>query len=173
MIPHFFQEEGKRMMYRKAHVRFQQSNVDYRLYLRVLAIACAVLLALCIVLGGWAIRNANYREKTQTQISQRMYGAAASAVDEVNRIGSIVTSNANARLSRVRQYIYFLEQLNAMSISLAGGEGGRIVPDDAFTALYSDLDNYESLLQQSTTTTLNARTTLLTHLQALQTYLEQ
>ena len=161
------------MMYRKTQPRFQQSNVDFRVYLRILAIACAVLAALCIVLGGWALRNANYQEKTQTQISQRMYSAAAAAVEEVNRIGSIVTSNANARLSRVRQYVYFLEQMNAMSISLAGGEGGRIVPDDAFTALYSDLENFESLLQQSTTTTLNARTTLLTHLQALQTYLGQ
>ena len=159
------------MMYHKSQPHMQASNADLRLQRRVLLVACIVLAAVAVFLGVTAARNAAYQNQVQMQFSQRMYSASTAAIDEVNRLGSIVTSNANARLGRVRQYIYYMEQLNAMSISLSGGEGGRLVPDDAFTALYSDLESFEALLQQSTTSTLDARSLLLTHLQALQTYL--
>lgn len=156
------------MMYHKTQPHYQASNSDLRLQRRVLLIVCLVLLALSVVLGGWALRAKDYPNQVQMQINQRMYSASVSAIDEVNRLGSIVTSNVNARLGRVRQYVYYMEQMNAMSISLAGGEGGRIAPDDAFTALYADLDRFETTLQESTTNTLDVRSMLLTHLQALQ-----
>jgi len=161
------------MMYRKTQPRGQSSNTDLLLQRRVLLAACAVLLAAVVILGILVIRSGSYQDRVKVQISQRMYSASTAAIDEVNRLGSIVTSNASARLGRVRQYIYYMEQLNAMSISLAGGERGRLVPGDAFTALYSDLESFEALLQQSTTTTLDTRSLLLTHLQALQIYLNQ
>ena len=61
-----------------------------------------------------------------------------------------------------------MEQLNAVSMALAGGESGRLAPDDAFSALYNDLNNFESITQQATTSTLDARTQLLNHLTLLQ-----
>ncbi|MDO5326825.1 MAG: hypothetical protein Q4G00_08890 [Clostridia bacterium] len=158
------------MMYRKSSPRIQLSNADLRLQRRVLLAACVVLLAAVVALGIFTVRGASYQDRVKTQFSQRMYSASASAVDEVNKLGSIVTSNASARLARVRQYIYYMEQLNAMSTSLTGNQ---LAPNDAFTALYGDLESFESLLQQSTTPTLDARSLLLTHLQALQTYLNQ
>ena len=156
------------MMYRKSAPRFQAGNTDLRLQRRVLLGVCAVLLVAVIVLGIMTVRGASYQDRVKMQFDQRMYSASAAAVDEVNKLGSIVTSNASARLARVRQYIYYMEQLNALSISLTGKQ---LAPADAFTALYGDLESFEGLLQQSTTSTLDARSLLLTHLQALQALL--
>lgn len=173
IVPHFLRGEGEKMMYRKSQPHIQFSNTDLRLHRRVLLIVCIALFIVSLILGGAYIRSSSYQKRMQTQLYQRMYSASAAAMDEVTKLGSIVTSNASARLARVRQYIYYMEQLNAMSISLAGGEGGRIVPDDALSALFSDLESFENLLQQSTTGTLDARSLLITHLQALQVYLSQ
>ena len=158
------------MMYRKTSPRIQASSADLRLHRRVLLIVCAVLLIATAILTVSVIRNASYQDRVKMQLSQRMYSASSAAMDEVNKLGSIVTSNASARLARVRQHIYYMEQLNDLSISLTGN---RLAPDDAFTVLNSDLDTFEELLQPSPTTPLHARSLLITHLQALQTVLNQ
>jgi hypothetical protein len=158
------------MMYRKTSPRIQASSADLRLHRRVLLIVCAVLLIATAILTVSVIRNASYQDRVKMQLSQRMYSASSAAMDEVNKLGSIVTSNASARLARVRQHIYYMEQLNDLSISLTGN---RLAPDDAFTVLNSDLETFEELLQQSTTTPLTARSLLITHLQAVQTVLNQ
>ena len=160
------------MMYRKPQLRMPVTNEDLRLQRRVLLIACAVLLIAAAVFGTLYFTGRGYRDQVQVQIRQRMYSASTAAIDEVNRMGSIVTSSASSRIGRVRQYIYYMEQLNAMVISL-DGNGASLVPDDAFPTLYSDLENLEELILQSTTPTLDARALLLTHLQALQAYLNQ
>ena len=144
------------------------TNENLKTQRSALLVVCAVLLILSLVLGFFALRNMDYQGKVQSQIRQRMYSASASALDEIGKLGSIVTSNASARLARVRQYVYYIEQLNGFSISLAGGEGGRLVSADYFTTLYADLDTIESLIQLSTTSTLDARTLLQNHLTELQ-----
>ena len=68
----------------------------------------------------------------------------------------------------MRQYVYYMEQLNSLSISLAGGEAGRLISADRFTTLYADLETMENLIQLSTTSTLDARTLLQNHLTELQ-----
>lgn len=158
------------MMYRNSQ-KVHMNVTDMRLQRRVLLIACAVLLAVSIALGVALLRSGGYRGRAEVQFNQRMLSAASSAVDEVNRMAGIVTSNTSARLARVRQYVYYMEQLNALSMSLAGGESGRLAPDDAFVALYSDLEAFESLTQTATTSTLDVRTTLLNHLAILQSIL--
>ena len=155
-------------MYRKTTPRFEVTNESLKNQRSVLLITCAVLLILLAVLGFFTVRNMGYQGRVQSQISQRMYSASASAIEEVGRLGSIVTSNASARLSRVRQYVYYMEQLNSLSISLAGGEAGRLISADRFTTLYADLDTMENLIQLSTTSTLDARTLLQNHLTELQ-----
>ena len=155
-------------MYRKVTPRFQITNENLKTQRRVLLTVCAVLLIAIAVLCFFTVRNMNYQGKVQSQISQRMYSASASAIDEVSKLGSIVTSNASARLARVRQYVYYMDQLNSFSISLAGGESGRLVSADYFTTLYADLETMENLLQLSTTSTLDARTLLQNHLTELQ-----
>ncbi|MBQ7657127.1 MAG: hypothetical protein IJI53_11710 [Clostridia bacterium] len=155
-------------MYRKTTPRFQVNNENLKTQRRALLIVCAALLVAVGVLGFFTLRNRNLQARVQTQISQRMYSASASALDEVGKLGSIVTSNASARLARVRQYVYYMDQLNGLSVSLAGGESGRLVSADYFTTLYSDLESVETLIQLSTTSTLDARTLLQTHLTELQ-----
>ena len=158
------------MLYRKPLARIQLTNADLRMQRRVLLIACAVTLAAAVIFGALYFSVRAYRPQVQTQIHQRMYSACTSAIDEVNWLGSIVTSSASSRIGRVRQYIYYMEQLNAMTVSLDGNDASR-VPDDAFPTLYSDLETLEEMLLQSTTPTLDARSLLLTHLQAMQAYL--
>ena len=155
-------------MYRKTTPRFEVTNENLKTQRGVLLITCAVLLILVAVLGFFTVRNMGYQGWVQSQINQRMYSASASAVEEVGRLGSIVTSNASARLARVRQYVFYMDQLNSLSISLAGGEAGRLVSADRFTTLYADLETMENLIQLSTTSTLDARTLLQNHLMELQ-----
>lgn len=160
------------MMYGKSKPHIQVSMADLRLHRKVLFIACAVLLVAVIALGLLLLQGGYSQDKARDQLSQRMYSACSSALDEVNRIGGIITSNTPSRLGRVRQYIYFMEQLNLMSVSMYG-EGGRMAPDEAFAALYDDLDHFEAQVQQSTNSTNDIRTLLSTHLNALQVYLVQ
>ena len=155
-------------MYRKTTPRFEVTNENLKNQRGVLLITCAVLLILLAVLGFFTVRNMGYQDRVQSQISQRMYSASASAIEEIGRLGSIVTSNASARLARGRQYVYYMEQLNSLSISLAGGEAGRLISADRFTTLYADLETMENLIQLSTTSTLDARTLLQNHLTELQ-----
>ena len=156
-------------MYRNSF-KVNMTTGDMRLQRRVLLIACLVLLIGCIVLSVIAARSSTYQHRAENQFNQRMISAAASAIDEVNRMSGLVTSNTTSRLARVRQYVYTMEQINAISISLSG-EGARLAPDEAFTALYGDLDTFESLAQAATTSTMDARTSLLAHLTTLQSIL--
>ena len=158
------------MMYNKSRPRFFLNAEGMRRQRLILLSVCIVLLAAVIVLGFIAVRNGAYRGRTEIQFRQRMISACASAVDEVNRMTSITASNSASRLARVRQQIYYMEQLNAISLSL-NGEGGRLVPADTFTVLFNDLDSFESLLQQATASTMDVRTNLLDHLTTLQAFL--
>lgn len=144
---------------------------DLRLRVRVLTVICVLLLLSTAVLAMVMVRNNAYRAQAQQQFSQRMINSISSAVDEVNRMSGVAASDTSARLSRVRQYIYHMDQLNDLSMKLAGGENGRLVSAAAFTTIYQDLDNFESVLQGSKSSTLDIRTQLLADLTALQTML--
>ena len=159
-------------MYQNSRPRMQLTSAELRLQRRVLLIACAVLLAAAITFGVLYFPASGYHGQVQVQVRQRLYSACNSAIDEVNRLGSIVTSSAASRIGRVRQYIYYMEQLNSIMVSL-DGKGASLVPDDVFPTLYTDLQTLEELILQSTSPTLDARTTLQTHLQTLQTYLDR
>ena len=159
------------MMYHKS-MKVHMNVTDMRLQKRVLLCACAVFLILAVAFGVTAMRNGSYRKNAQEQFQYRMQTTVASAIDEVNRMSGMVTSNTSARLARIRQYVYYMEQLNSLSMYLAGGESGRLAPNEAFTALNGDLDSFEALTQAATSSTLDIRTQLLTHLTTLQTILQ-
>ncbi|MCI5565629.1 MAG: hypothetical protein MR400_08050 [Clostridiales bacterium] len=150
------------MMYRNSQ-KVHMNATDTRMQRRILAALCLVFLITTIFFGVTAVRNAVYQKNARTQFNQRMLSAASSAIDEVNRMAGMVTSNTASRLAKVRQYVYLMDQLNAISIALSG-EGGRLAPAEAFTALYSDLDAMEALMQTATASTLDSRTVLLAHL---------
>lgn len=138
---------------------------------RVLVIACLVLLCATIGLGIAVTRTSIYQNRARHEIRQQMLNAVASAVDECNRLSSGVSSNTYARLARVRQFVYHAEQVNAMSMILSGSSG-RLAPDEAFAALYDDLNAYESVTQTATSSALDIRAQLMAHLTALQAWLD-
>ncbi len=156
------------MMYRDSSYRLHSGSGNLRLQRRVLTILCAVLLIATAVLAVTGIRNSGYRGQAEAQIRQRMISASAAAIDEINRMNSIVTSNTPARLAKVRQYVYLIDQLNSLSMSLNGGEAGRRIADDVFTALYNDLDSLDTTIQANKSSTQDGRTFLLGHLELLQ-----
>lgn len=159
-------------MYQNTRPRMQLTSAELRLQRRVLLIACAVLLAAAITFGVLYFPASGYHSQVQVQVHQRMYSTCTSAIDEVNGLGSIVTSSAVSRIGRVRQYIYYMKQLNSIIVAL-DGKGASLVPDDVFPTLEADLQTLEELILQSTSPTLDARTTLLDHLQKLQDYLDR
>ena len=139
---------------------------------RILAAVMVLLLIGCIVLTVMVVRTRVFEQKTAAQLSQRMMSSVSAAIEQVNKMSSVVNSGTSARLALIRQYVYAMEQFNQMSVSL-WGEGGRLAPVEAFTALYSDIDNIENLTQAAASSTLDARTLLLTHLTNLQEWLSQ
>ena len=130
-----------------------------------------VLMAIALVLVSiWYAQAASYRSATKQQLSKRLNSAVVDAIDQVNRMTGGVQANSTQRLAMVRQYVYSIDQLNDISISISGEEG-RMVPYEAIAALYDDLDTYERIVQTATSSTLEVRTNLLTHLTALKSLL--
>lgn len=148
-----------------------RSDAQMRKHGRILAIACLVLLCAAIGLGIALVRANVYQSHSRREIRQQMVNAVVSAMDEGNRLSSGVSSNTYARLARIRQYIYHAEQINSMSMILSGNSG-RLAPDEAFTALYDDLTAYEDVTQAATSSAMDIRTRLMTHLTALQAWLD-
>lgn len=126
----------------------------------------AVLVLALIVLSVAYGRAAGYRNTVEQQIQRRLNSAVIDAIEQTNRLTGSVQANSAARLAVVRQYVYSIDQYNQISI-MVNGEAGRLVPQEAITALYEDLDTYDRLVQTATSSTLEIRTTLLTHLTAL------
>lgn len=156
-------------MYRYAsQARMNVTNVKLRQ--RIVFGIMILLLAAVIFLGIVAASAVSFRNNAGTQFYQRMANCASNAIDQVNRMESSTNSSTAQRLGVVRQYVYAMEQLNAMSVSLFG-EQGRYAPDEAFTALYSDVQNYEALVQSAKVSTLDARSLLLSHLTSLMAYI--
>ena len=139
---------------------------------KVLMVVCAVLLIAAVALASVVAHTAVFKSNTDRQLSQRMRNCVSDAIAEVNRMSSVVSSGTATRLGVVRQYVYTMDQLNQISIALHGN-GGRLAPQEAFTALYSDIENFEKLTQTATSSTLDARTLLLTHLTNLQLVLAE
>lgn len=157
------------MMYRNNN-RLHMNVTDTRMQRRVLALICVALLISTVAFAITAHRNSAYRTRAQEQFQQRMIGAVSNAIGEAKSMDGKIPSNTMVRLSRVRQYVYYAEQLNSMSIALSG-EAGRLAPNEAFTALYGDLKEFEELTLGATAPTLDTLALLLTHLTTLQTLL--
>lgn len=147
----------------------RQSNtlsIGTKVQRRLLFALLAILIAGVIVLSALYMQAASYRSTAQLQFTKRISSAVIDAIDQVSRLTGGVQSNSSAKLALVRQYVYNIDQINEISTAISG-ESGRLVPHEAIIALYDDLDTYEMLVQTATSSTLEIRTTLLTHLTAL------
>lgn len=135
---------------------------------RILLALLAVLAVGVITLGILYMGSAAYQAKTMQQFQRRISSNLVDAIGQTSRMTGGVQSNSAIKLGLIRQHIYTMDQINAISITISG-ESGRLIPQEAVAALYEDLDRYELLIQTATSNTLEIRTTLLTHLTALQT----
>ena len=144
---------------------------NFRLRYRILLIMTVILLAAAIVLTISTVTSNQLVSKTRSQFSQAMSNNVSNAISVANRMESVTISTTSQRLGVIRQYVYSMEQINRISIQLYGESSGRYVPDDAFTALYQDLDNYESLVQSAKSSTVEVRELLINHLSLVQGYI--
>ena len=160
------------MMYHNNNMKMNMNAAESRAKIRLLIILSVVLLAACAVMGILMMRNSAYKTQAVQEFNRRINGALSSAVAEVNKMAGASGSNSMSQLGRVRQYVYCMEQLNDLSMDLAGGENGRIVSSAVFNTLYADLDEYEKVVQGNKSSTLEVRTKLQEDLTALQGLLQ-
>ncbi len=144
---------------------------NFRLRYKVLLVAVILLLAATVLLAVISVSGNSFKAKSRDQYSQAMINNVSNAISVVNRMDSVTVSTTSQRLGVIRQYVYAMEQINRISIQMFGESQGRYVPDDAFTALYQDLDNYESLVQSAKSSTVETRELLLTHLKLVQGFI--
>lgn len=133
----------------------------------ILFTSIAILLIAVIVLAILYGQAAGYRRAMETQFQKRITSAVIDAIEQTNRLTGSVQANSASRLALVRQYVHSIDQYNQISM-MVNGEAGRLVPQEAMTALYNDLDTYDKLVQTATSSTLEIRTSLTLHLTALQ-----
>ena len=133
----------------------------------ILYASIAVLLIAVIVLAILYGQAAGYRRSMEMQFQRRINSAVIDALEQANRLTGSVQANSASRLALVRQYVHSIDQYNQISV-MVKGEAGRLVPQEAMTALYNDLDTYDKLVQTATSSTLEIRTSLTLHLTALQ-----
>ena len=131
-------------------------------------IVMAVLFALVIFLGIRSISLSSFRNRAEDSFYHSLSSNVSSAISVANRLDSTTSSTTSYTLGLVRQYIYSLDQTNQMCANLTG----RVyVPQDAFTALYTDLDSYQTLVLSNKKSTVETREMLLTHLSLVQGYI--
>lgn len=133
----------------------------------ILVATIAVLMVAVIVLSIVYARTIRYQNAMELQFQRRVNSALIDALEQANRLTGSVQANSASRLALIRQYVYSIDQYNQMSI-MVKGESGRLVPQEAITTLYNDLDAYDKLVQTATSSTLEIRTDLTLHLTALQ-----
>ncbi len=137
---------------------------------RLLTAAVAVLSVAVLVLVIVLIRTGTPGINVHSEIMARINSDLSSAITVLNRMDRTTTSKTMSDIGKIRQYIYAIEEMNKLSIAL---DNSRLISDDVFTALYSDLDNFELLISGAKSSTLDAQKLLLTHLTNLQTLLAQ
>jgi len=158
-------------MYRYSQqMRQNTKNSGFRFCL--VAVLLVLALAGCAVLGIAYSRSAGVEAKTRQQLLARVRGGCADAKNLVDKMPASVQSNTASQLANVRQNIYAMDQMNGVSIALFGEEG-RLVPAEAISALYDDLDTYFSVIQTNTDSVMQIKDQLRLHLSALQTLLSQ
>ena len=121
-------------MYRYSH-QVRQTMAHYRLKNTVIAIILVIAVIGCIVFSSMYASANTYRSHSRNQINHRIMSDLTNARTLAERLTSSVQSNTAATLAQIRQYVYAMDQLNTIAITL-DGEAGRIIPADAIDALF-------------------------------------
>jgi len=149
---------------------YSQNSHNNKATMRALMLITVIALVAVGVLGLKYSESNAYRSSVRAQLLTRIRTNCSTAKLLADKLPNSVQQDTASKLSQIRQCVYTITQLNEMAITL-GGEGGRIVPEDAITALNTDMEEYFSITQSNTTSVLEIRTLLINHLTALQTVL--
>ena len=156
-------------MYRySANMNSSIENQKNKRIIRVLVFACILLAVTVGVLTYFLISGGDPGTNLRADIMGHISSDLSNAITYLNRMDRTATSKTMSDIGRVRQYIYSMDQMNRLCITSCGE---RIIQDDVFTALYADLDRFDSLTQGAKSSTMDAQALLLTHLNNLQTLL--
>lgn len=139
---------------------------------RVMLAALVLLIIAVVVLAILYSSSVIFKNKTIAQFESRINSNLVDAIGQVSRMSGSVQSNSSIKLGQIRQHVFAMDSLNSISLSVRGEEG-RLIPQEALTAIYSVLDRYEVAVQTATGNVLELRTLLLTHLMSLQQVLAQ
>lgn len=134
---------------------------------RLLLLGLVLLIIAAVVLGILYTSSSVFQNKAVAQFESRINSNLVDAIGYVGRLAGGVQSNSSIKLGQIRQHIYAMDQINGISLAIRG-EAGRIIPQEALTALFSVLDRYEVAVQTATGNTLELRNLLHTHLLSLQ-----
>ncbi|MGI6214848.1 MAG: hypothetical protein ACOYIT_03085 [Christensenellales bacterium] len=127
-----------------------------------------VFIIISIVMTVLFIRAQSFKNEVQVQFKRQVINAVVDAIDNVNRLTTGVQSDSANKLSLVRQNVHLIDKINELNKSLGGS---AYVDEEAVQVLYDDIVSYEKLLATGTSSTLEARDTLLTHLTAVHEFL--
>ena len=158
-------------MYRYSQ-QMRQNPVNLRKCVRILAVLLLIAIVGCAVLGANYLRLTRFEENTRRQLLQRVRACCADSRNLAEKLPSSVQSSTAASLANIRQGIYAMDQLNSAAVALFG-EKSRMIPAEALTALYDDMDTYFSVIQINTVSGMEIRELLINHLAALQALLSQ
>ena len=139
---------------------------------RIIFVLMVVFMIAAIVLGILYSSSVIFKNKTISQFESRINSNLVDAIGHVSRMAGSVQSNSAIKLGQIRQHVFAMDNLNSISMYVRG-DPGRIIPQEALTAIYSVLDRYEVAVQTATGNVLELRTLLLTHLMSLQKVLTQ
>lgn len=153
-------------MYRYSQ-QMRQNTANLRLWNRILAILLILAIAGGAALAVSMNRADKIADKARQQLLSRVRACCADARNLSEKLSTSVQSNTALQLAYIRQNIYAMDQLNTVAVSL-DGESGRIVPVEALSALYEDIDTYFSIITTNTVSVLEIRALMLNHLIALQ-----
>lgn len=152
-------------MYRYSHQTFY-NTAGLRRVNRIVSALLVLAIAGCCVLGVLYLRSHTAESRARTQLQSRVRSCCMDAKNLAEKLGTSVQSNTVSQLSMIRQYVYAMDELNRVSMDL-DGEAGRLVPEEALTALYEDLNSYFSIIQTNTVSVLEVRSLMINHLTAL------
>ena len=158
-------------MYRYSQ-QMRQNMTNIKMRSRILALLLVLALAGCVVFGVLYVRQGGFESRARQSLGNRVRACCTDAKNLAEKLPSSVQANTASSLANIRQYVYAMDQLNATALQLFG-EGGRLVPAEALTALYEDIDTYFSIIQTNTVSVLETRTLLINHLTALRGVLAQ
>lgn len=140
------------------------------IWLRIMTVSAILLFIACVALGVSYARARESSLNARQELTQRIRACCDSAKEAADKLPSSAQSDTGSRLAQIRQYVYGLEQMNEVLVRTYG-ESSRLVPREAISALYDDLNSYFTILQSNTVSVLEVRNLLVNHLAALQAVL--